>query len=402
MRKKVLSLVLSAGMLIGMVPNSVMADTAFQSESTVTAEQTEEEKTVEAAEKAALAFAALPAEKEEDGKTSRLIVSVKSGDWDGKKLGTDSYVDYDGLVVAQYDSVKTAEGYKTKLESLEDVDAVEYDQAMVLSDETAFTADPADSVSEPDVSDTQNPTRSDTVSGDSSAASSSASGTDSVSQAQDAETVTGTASGTESVSSSSQAGKSDSKYLFEQADADGKKIVAVIDSGAPESLVKKQSWLIDESADKNKKETGEDRNGHGTEMVQIISNLSQDSSYLYSIKAFDKDGNGYLSSVLMALKLAKAEQADLINISANTKVKADSAILQTVISDVAKKSQIVVSAGNNADDASGYLPAGMDSVVTAGACDTDGYLTDTSNYGDKVNYYVTTDSTSKAAATSSR
>lgn len=399
MRKKVLSLVLSAGMLIGMVPNSVMADTAFQSESTVTAEQTEEEKTVEAAEKAALAFAALPAEKEEDGKTSRLIVSVKSGDMDGKILGTDSYVDYDGLIVAQYDSVKTAEGYKAKLESLEGVYAVEYDQAMVLSDETAFTADPADSVSEPDISDTQNPTTSDTVSGDSSAASSSASGADSVSRAQDAETVTGTASGTESVSSSSQAGKSDSKYLFEQADADGKKIVAVIDSGAPESLVKKQSWLINESEDKNKKETGEDRNGHGTEMVQIISNLSQDSSYLYSIKAFDKDGNGYLSSVLMALKLAKAEQADLINISANTKVKADSAILQTVISDVAKKSQIVVSAGNNADDASGYLPAGMDSVVTAGACDTDGYLTDTSNYGDKVNYYVTTDSTSKAAAT---
>ena len=319
---------------------------------------------MEAAEKAALTFAALPAEKEEDGKTSRLIVSVKSGDMDGKILGTDSYVDYDGLVVAQYDSVKTAEGYKTKLESLEGVDAVEYDQAMVLSDDTAFTADPANSVSEPDVSDTPNPTRSDTVSGDSSAASSSASGTDSVSRAQDAETVTGTASGTESVSSSSQAGKSDSKYLFEQAD--GKKIVAVIDSGAPESLVKKQSWLIDESEDKNKKETGEDRNGHGTEMVQIISNLSQDSSYLYSIKAFDKDGNGYLSTVLMALKLAKAEQADLVNISANTKVKADSAILQTVIRDAAKESQIVVSAGNNADDASGYLPAGMDSVVTAG------------------------------------
>ena len=64
MRKKVVSLVVSAGMLIGLVPNSVMADTAFQSEGPVPAEQTEEEKTVEAAEKAALAFATLPAEKE--------------------------------------------------------------------------------------------------------------------------------------------------------------------------------------------------------------------------------------------------------------------------------------------------------------------------------------------------
>ena len=399
MRKKVLSLILSAGMLIGMVPNSVMADTAFQSESTVTAEQTEEEKTVEAAEKAALAFAALPAEKEEDGKTSRLIVSAKSGDLDGKILGTDSYVSYDGLAVAQYDSVKTAESYKEKLEAQDGVDTVEYDQVMVLSDETAFTADPADSASEPDTPDTPTPATSGTASGTYSAASSSASEADSASPAQDAETVTGTASGTESVFSPSQAGKSDSRYLFEQADADGKKVVAVIDSGAPEGLVKKQSWLIDETDDNYKKETGEDRNGHGTEMVQTISNLSRDSSYLYSIKAFDKDGNGYLSTVLMALKLAKAEQADLINISANTKIKSDSAILQAVISDAAKKSQIVVSAGNNADEAAGYLPAGMDSVITAGASDADGYLTAISNYGSKVNYYVTTDSTSKAAAT---
>ena len=388
MRKKVLSLVLSAGMLIGMVPNSVMADTAFQSEGPVPAEQTEEEKTVEAAEKAALAFATLPAEKEEDGKTSRLIVSVKSGDMDGKILGTDSYVDYDGLIVAQYESVKTAEGYKAKLESLDGVEAVEYDQAMALSDDTAFTADPVDSASESDASsdtDTSGEQDKDSV--------------PNTDPNTGAESEADAKSGNESVSSSSSAEKSDSRYLFEEAREDGKKVIAIIDSGAPESLVKKQSWLIDESEDKNKKETGEDRNGHGTEMVQIISNLSQDSSYLYSIKAFDKDGNGYLSSVLMALKLAKAEQADLINISANTKVKADSAILQTVIRDVAKESQIVVSAGNNADDAVGYLPAGMDSVVTAGACDTDGYLTDTSNYGAKVNYYVTTDSTSKAAAT---
>lgn len=145
----------------------------------------------------------------------------------------------------------------------------------------------------------------------------------------------------------------DFRYLFEEAHADGKKVIGIIDSGASESLVRKQSWLINESDDKNKKETGEDRNGHGTEMVQIFSNLSQDSSYLYSIKAFDKEGNGYLSSVLMALKLAKAEQADLVNISANTKVKANFAILQSVISDAAKESQIVVPAGNNADYASG-------------------------------------------------
>ncbi|MGN0362568.1 MAG: SpaA isopeptide-forming pilin-related protein [Bilifractor sp.] len=380
MRKKILSIVLAAGMVFGMVPGTVMADTAVQSASSAAAEQTEEEKTIEAAEKAALDFAALPKETVEDGKTSRLIVSAESGSFDEKSLGTKDYVSYDGLIVAQYDSVKTAESYKTKLESQDGVDAVEYDQAMVLSDDTAFTADPEDSAITSDSADT---------SGSSSAATDSASDAVPASQEQ----------GTESVSVFSQSAKSDSKYLFEQADADGKKIIAVIDSGAPESLVKKQSWLIDETDENYKKETGEDRNGHGTEMVQIISNLAQDSSYIYSIKAFDKDGNGCLSSVLMALKLAKAEQADLINISANTKTKSDSDILQAVIADAAEKSQIVVSAGNNADDASGYLPAGMESVTAAGAANADGYLTDTSNYGSSVNYYVTTDSTSKAAAT---
>ena len=53
MRKKVLSLVLSAGMLLSMVPNNVMADTTSQTDSSVAAGQTEEGKTVEAAEKAA-------------------------------------------------------------------------------------------------------------------------------------------------------------------------------------------------------------------------------------------------------------------------------------------------------------------------------------------------------------
>lgn len=44
MRKKVLSLVLSAGMLLSMVPNNVMADTTSQTDSSVAAGQTEEGK----------------------------------------------------------------------------------------------------------------------------------------------------------------------------------------------------------------------------------------------------------------------------------------------------------------------------------------------------------------------
>ena len=83
MRKKVLSLVLSAWMLLSMVSNNVMADTTSQTDSSVAAGQTEEGKTVEAAEKAVMAFATLPKETWKDGKTSRMIVSAKSRDWCG-------------------------------------------------------------------------------------------------------------------------------------------------------------------------------------------------------------------------------------------------------------------------------------------------------------------------------
>lgn len=59
---------------------------------------------------------------------------------------------------------------------------------------------------------------------------------------------------------------------------------------------------------------------------------------------------------------------------------------------------IIAAAGNKNADASGYIPANINGVITVGAIDADGYKISTSNYGDVVEYYVNAESTSQAAA----
>ena len=59
---------------------------------------------------------------------------------------------------------------------------------------------------------------------------------------------------------------------------------------------------------------------------------------------------------------------------------------------------VIASAGNNNADASAYLPAGIDGVITVGAITADGFKYSSSNYGSCVNYYVPATSTSQASA----
>ena len=60
---------------------------------------------------------------------------------------------------------------------------------------------------------------------------------------------------------------------------------------------------------------------------------------------------------------------------------------------------VVASAGNNALDASNFVPANVSGVITVGACDEDGVVLSSSNYGDDVDWYVNASATSGAAAT---
>ncbi|MCR4556987.1 MAG: VaFE repeat-containing surface-anchored protein [Saccharofermentans sp.] len=138
-----------------------------------------------------------------------------------------------------------------------------------------------------------------------------------------------------------------------------------------------------------------DNNGHGTSMCSYILDET-DNAYIISIKAIGDDGRGNISDVYAAVQMAEDMGVDyiLMAISIRNTGRYDAFI--SLIENT--KAAIVASAGNNGADASKYLPAGISSVITAGALNGDLTLRSDSNYGDAVDYYVSADSTSVAAA----
>ena len=143
---------------------------------------------------------------------------------------------------------------------------------------------------------------------------------------------------------------------------------------------------------------GKDKNGHGTSMANLI--LSQtDDAYIISIKAIGDNGKGSLSDVYAAVRYAVDREVDYILMAISIKDNGSyDEFISLVNEGVNKGIRIIASAGNNNKDASGYLPAGINGVITAGAVDEEGYKLESSNYGKSVDYYIPANSTSEAAA----
>ena len=142
-----------------------------------------------------------------------------------------------------------------------------------------------------------------------------------------------------------------------------------------------------------------DKNGHGTFMADLIKE-STDKAYIISVKAVGDNGKGTVSDVYNALQYAADKKPDIILMAISIKDNPDEYVaLKSLIEDTASKTVLIASAGNNNADASKYLPAGSDGVITIGAVKNDFYKTATSNYGDAVDYYAVAASTSEAAAT---
>ena len=143
---------------------------------------------------------------------------------------------------------------------------------------------------------------------------------------------------------------------------------------------------------------GADENGHGTQMVSNILNET-DNAYIISIKAMGLDGHGGVDDVYAALEYARELDVDYILLAISIRDNGKYEALRTLITDIVDEGIVVVaSAGNNNRDASDYIPAGIDGVLTAGAINDDGTKYPMSNYGECVEYYVYTTSTSNAAS----
>ena len=164
--------------------------------------------------------------------------------------------------------------------------------------------------------------------------------------------------------------------------------IAIIDTGS-DIANEKISLLGDD---------GSDNNGHGTEMATLILNNTNDA-YIISVKAVADNGKGSLSDVYAGVRYAIDHKCEYILMAISLKDNGEYEEFISLINEATSKGiKVIASAGNNNADASGYIPAGIDGVVTAGAIDNEGYKLAKSNYGKSVEYYIKAGSTSEAAA----
>ena len=173
-------------------------------------------------------------------------------------------------------------------------------------------------------------------------------------------------------------------------DYSGKNVIALIDTGSDGSTVDAVSF-VDEDAS--------DHQGHATKMIKAIRKQDSDAKIL-ALKALDDNGNGTTASIVSAIQYAIDSHVSIINMSFSGKANDDTSLIEAKVKEAVKAGiTVVTSAGNNALDASNFVPANVSGVITVGACSDKGIILSYSNYGDDVDWYVNTDATSGASAT---
>jgi len=123
-----------------------------------------------------------------------------------------------------------------------------------------------------------------------------------------------------------------------------------------------------------------DDNGHGTHVAGIIGAEDNDIGVvgvapgvsLYAVKVLDNRGSGWISDIIAGIDWAVENEMDVANLSLGGKGTSDA--LETAVQNAASEGvTLVVSAGNESDDAAYYVPAAYDEVITVSAiADFDG------------------------------
>ena len=173
-----------------------------------------------------------------------------------------------------------------------------------------------------------------------------------------------------------------------QINPDAKTKIAIIDTGS--DIANEAVSVISDDAS--------DANGHGTAMASYVLE-NTDDAYIISIKAFGSDGKGDVSDVYAAVQYAINCDVDVILMAFSLRDNGNYDAFKALVAEAeANGITVIAAAGNKNADASGYIPANINGVITVGAVDSDGYKLSASNYGDAVEYYVNAESTSQAAA----
>lgn len=173
-------------------------------------------------------------------------------------------------------------------------------------------------------------------------------------------------------------------------DYTGKDAIALIDTGTDGSTVDAVSFVDNDVTDNF---------GHATKMIKTIRKQNKNAKIL-ALKALDDNGKGTTASVVSAIQYAIDSHVSIINMSFSGKANDDTSLIEAKVKEAIKAGiTVVASAGNNGSIAYDYIPANIDGVITAGACDSKGTILSTSNYGIIVDWYINADSTSQAAST---
>lgn len=173
-------------------------------------------------------------------------------------------------------------------------------------------------------------------------------------------------------------------------DYTGKDAIALIDTGTDGSTVDAVSFVDNDVTDNF---------GHATKMIKTIRKQNKNAKIL-ALKALDDNGKGTTASVVSAIQYAIDSHVSIINMSFSGKANDDTSLIESKVKEAIKAGiTVVASAGNNGSIAYDYIPANIEGVITAGACDSKGTILSTSNYGNVVDWYVNADATSQAAST---
>lgn len=173
-------------------------------------------------------------------------------------------------------------------------------------------------------------------------------------------------------------------------DYTGKDVIALIDTGSDGSTVDAVSFVDGDASD---------HQGHATKMIKTIRKQNKNAKIL-ALKALDDNGNGTTASVVAALQYAIDAHVSIINMSFSGTATESKSLVESKVKEAIKAGiTVVASAGNNGSIAYDYIPANIEGVITAGACDSKGTILSTSNYGIIVDWYINADATSQAAST---
>ena len=169
--------------------------------------------------------------------------------------------------------------------------------------------------------------------------------------------------------------------------------IALIDTGASYDNVVKSVSMIGEDAS--------DDNGHGTLMAKYIGEQNPNAKVI-SIKAIGADGTGSMSSIIAAFEYALTQNVKIISLSVSAYAPLGNKLLEDEIRKATDKNILVVgAAGNNDANVANFVPGNIEEAMIVGACQEDGSGTETSNFGDTVDFCVVADTTSEATARAS-